>query len=42
VLLWLARETPLPYAGGLVLLLALMAGVGAMVLQAFINYADRP
>jgi hypothetical protein len=42
LLLWLARNIPLPYVGALVLLLALVAGVGAMVLQAFSNYADRP
>ena len=42
VLLWLARNIPLPYVGALVLLLALVVGVGAMVLQAFTNYAERP
>lgn len=41
VLLWAARNIPLPYAGGLVLLLALVAGVGAMVLQAFNNYSEH-
>jgi len=42
LLLWLARNIPLPYVGTLVLLLALVVGVGAMVLQAFSNYTDRP
>ncbi len=42
LLLWLARNIPVPYVGALVLLLALVAGLGAMVLQAFTNYADRP
>lgn len=39
VLLWLLRN--IPYAGTLVLLLALTAGLGAMVMQAFSNYSDR-
>jgi len=39
VLLWLARH--LPYVGGLVVLIALLAGLGAIVLQAFSNYSGR-
>jgi hypothetical protein len=39
VLLWLARH--LPYVGGLVVLVALLAGLGAIVLQAFSNYSGR-
>ena len=39
VLLWLAYAVP--YAGTLIILIALVAGLGAMVLQAFTNYAAR-
>ncbi|MGQ0750402.1 MAG: hypothetical protein ACT4PS_07705 [Betaproteobacteria bacterium] len=39
LLLWLAYA--LPYAGVLIVLVALVAGLGAMVLQAFTNYAAR-
>jgi hypothetical protein len=37
VLLWLAYT--LPYVGALIVLIALFAGLGAMVLQAFSSYA---
>jgi hypothetical protein len=37
VLLWLAYI--LPYVGALIVLIALFAGLGAMVLQAFSSYA---
>ena len=40
VLLWLAYT--LPYAGAFILLVALFAGLGAMVLQAFSSYARAP
>jgi len=40
LILWAGRNIPAPYVGGLVLLIALVAGVGAMVLQAFSKYAD--
>lgn len=39
VLLWLVRH--LPYVGSLLVLMALFAGVGAIVLQAFNNYSGR-
>lgn len=39
LLLWFVRH--LPYAGGFLILLALVIGLGAMVLQAFSNYAER-
>lgn len=39
VLLWLARN--IPYAGRFVLLLALIAGLGAMALQVFSDYSRR-
>lgn len=41
LLLWAARNVPVPFLGGLVLIAALVAGIGAMVLQAFSRYADR-
>ena len=41
ILIWLARNLPLPYIGTLVLLVALIVGMGAMILQAFAAYADR-
>ncbi len=37
--LWLLRQ--IPYAGALVLLAALLFGLGALALQAFIQYSDR-
>lgn len=37
--LWLLRQ--IPYAGGLVILAALLFGLGALALQAFTQYADR-
>lgn len=40
LLLWLAYTVP--YAGGLVVLITLFAGLGAMVLQAFSSYAAAP
>ena len=39
VLLWLVRH--LPYVGGFLIFVALCAGVGAIVLQAFNNYSGR-
>lgn len=39
VLLWLVRH--LPYVGGLVVLIALLAGLGAIVLQAFNDYSGH-
>ena len=39
IILWLVRH--IPYAGGLLILLALMIGLGAMALQAFSHYATR-
>lgn len=39
VLLWLIRH--LPYIGGFLIFMALFAGVGAIVLQAFNNYSSR-
>jgi hypothetical protein len=39
VLLWLLNN--IPYAGGLAVLIALWLGIGAMVLQAFSNYARQ-
>ena len=39
LLLWAARQ--IPYAGALVIFLALVAGLGAIVLQAFSHYSDR-
>ncbi len=39
VLLWLIRY--LPYIGGFLVFMALCAGVGAIMLQAFNNYASR-
>jgi len=38
--LWLLRQ--IPYAGGVVVLAALLFGVGALTLQAFTQYSDRP
>lgn len=38
-LFWLLRQ--IPYAGGLVLLAALLFGLGALALQAFTQYSDR-
>ena len=38
--LWLLRH--IPYAGGLIVLAALLFGVGALALQAFTQYSDRP
>lgn len=37
--LWLLRQ--IPYVGGLVILAALLFGLGALALQAFTQYADR-
>ncbi len=39
IVMWLVRH--IPYAGGFVILLALLVGLGAMVLQAFSHYATR-
>jgi hypothetical protein len=39
VILWLVRH--IPYAGGLLILLALAIGLGAMALQAFSHYSTR-
>jgi hypothetical protein len=39
LLLWLLNN--IPYAGGLAVLVALWLGIGAMVLQAFSNYAKQ-
>jgi len=39
VLLWAVRY--IPYAGGLIVLIALVAGLGAIVLQAFSDYSAR-
>ncbi|OGA39975.1 MAG: hypothetical protein A3G24_14005 [Betaproteobacteria bacterium RIFCSPLOWO2_12_FULL_62_13] len=39
LLLWLAYT--IPYVGGFVILIALIVGLGAMVLQAFSSYATR-
>jgi hypothetical protein len=39
LILWLVRH--IPYAGGLLILLALVIGLGAMALQAFSRYATR-
>lgn len=39
VILWLVRH--IPYAGGLLILVALVIGLGAMVLQTFNHYATR-
>jgi len=39
VLLWAVRH--IPYAGGLVIFIALVAGLGAIVLQAFSDYSGR-
>lgn len=39
VILWLVRH--IPYAGALLILVALMIGLGAMVLQTFSHYATR-
>lgn len=41
IVIWLARNLPLPYVSPLILLLALIIGMGAMILQAFAAYADR-
>lgn len=40
LLLWLVHT--LPYIGNLAIFIALLAGLGAMVLQAFSNYSGRP
>jgi hypothetical protein len=40
LLLWLVRHVP--YVGGFAILIALLAGIGAIVLQAFSHYSDRP
>jgi hypothetical protein len=39
LLLWLVHN--LPYVGNLAILVALLAGLGAMVLQAFSSYTQR-
>jgi len=39
IILWLVRH--IPYAGGLLILLALVIGLGAMALQAFSHYSTR-
>lgn len=39
LVLWLVRH--IPYAGGLLILLALVIGLGAMALQAFSHYSTR-
>jgi hypothetical protein len=39
LILWLVRH--IPYAGGLLILLALVIGLGAMALQAFSHYSSR-